>query len=1468
MINKIIAFSIKNKFIVSLMLFALIGVGIHSMMTINLGSVPDITNNQVQVITVSPNLATEDIEQFVTYPVELEMANLPGIQEIRSVSRFGLSVVTIVFEDNMGTYLPRQVVQEKLNTVREEIPSQFGEPYMGPITTGLGEILQYTIKTKPGYDTVYSPQQLRTIQDWIVKRQLALIPGVVEVNSFGGSIKQYEIALNPEKLNAMQISIGEVFEALENNNVNTGGAYIEKNHMANFIRGEGLARSLDDIRDIVIRNENGIPILINDVAERVHFGHNVRYGAITQDGHEAVGGMVLMLKGSNPNEVIQNVKERMKNIQKSLPEGLYIDPFLDRSNLINRTTSTVTKNLIEGSLIVIFVLVLLLGSLRGGLITASVIPLSLLFAFILMKITGVWANLMSLGAIDFGIIVDGAVIIVEGTVHEIEKRIRAGKSKFDDKEMDEVAYKASSTMMNSAFFGQLIILIVFTPILFLTGIEGKMFQPMAYTFGFAVLGAIFLSLTYVPMISSVVMKPTKNKKSLLARMEAGLEKISSGLIRWIQKLYDPLLRLSLSHKMTVLAVALLIFASSLYLFSRMGGEFIPSLDEGDIAMQTFLRPGSSLSETVKREKEVEKLILSKFPEVKTMVARIGVADIPTDPMGFDFTDSFIILEKDRSKWVSAKTKEELIEKIKEAVSVLPGLNFAFSQPVELRFNELLTGVREDVAVKIYGEDLNVLAKKGEEAAAIIKTIQGAEDVTMERTSGLPQMTVRYNRKKIAQYGLDISKLNRYVSSAFAGSKAGVIFEGEKRFDLVIRFDKKHRRSIDDLRNLYIDLPNGSQVPIKEMAEISYQPGPMQISRDNTFRRIYVGVNVRDRDVESLVNEIKQKLDAGLDLPSGYYITYGGAFENLQRAKDRLTVVVPIALALIFILLYFALHSFSQTVMIYMAVPLAAIGGVYSLWLRSMPFSISAGVGFIVLFGVAVLNGLVLISRFNSLKTEGVTDIKERIFRATHERLRPILLTATAAMFGFLPMAISSSAGAEVQRPLATVVIGGLFSATLLTLVVVPILYALVESNAERRKKRKKNKRIPATIILILVTIGTLTLSGKAEAQSFDALPQITLKEAVKKAVANYPALKAAQLEVNNQKSLKKTSWEIGNTEISTGAEEVGNNTSDGIYNRFTITQTFDVFGIHAKNKEANARIEMSKTALNLTTMEITREVSIAWGNAFSAKNQYRLYDQLDSIFQKSVRAAKLRFETQAISRLEYLSVSNQAKQINIQKENAYRDFLIALRNLNQWFVSDTVFTIAGSAEGLFTEPQYLPPDSVTNHPLLQLYNQNIILAETRLRRQKTKFAPVLFAQYGNQKIGEQKGFYKYEFGISIPLIFASQMGKTQSAKIKQQIAVEDYRRKTIEVRSEYQNLYDEYQKWLLTWYYYRDEALPTAVEQKKGAILAYEQGAIDYVTFLQNIRDAVQVEFETQNAFASYLNARFKLEYYLNQMNK
>ena len=652
MINKIISFSINNKFIIGLLIVALVGTGVWSMATINLGSVPDITNNQVQVITTAPNLGTEDIEQFVTYPVELAMANLPNVIELRSVSRFGLSVVTIVFDDEAGTYLPRQLVQEKLAEVSEEIPEGFGSPFMAPITTGLGEIFQYTLKIKEGYEDQYDAMELRTIQDWIVKRQMALVPGVVEVNAFGGYVKQYEIALNPDKLKSFGITMSEVFEALKMNNANTGGAYIEKNHQANFIRGEGLARSLEDLENTVVITQNGTPVLIRDVAEKVGYGSQIRYGAFTQDGKETVGGQILMLKGQSANNVINNVQSRIKEIQKSLPEGVYIEPFLSRSELIGRTTSTVEKNLVEGSLIVIFVLVLLLGSLRGGLITASVIPLSLLFAFILMKQFGVWANLMSLGAIDFGIIVDGAVIIVEGMVFHIHQRMKKSTKLVNQAEMDEIAYESASTMMNSAFFGQLIILIVFTPILFLTGVEGKMFRPMAFTFGFAVLGAIILCLTYVPMISALFLKPARNPDSWFAKFENKIDRFSDRIMAGLNKVYRPLLSFALRFKAGVIisAVALLLIAG--FIFSNMGGEFIPKFDEGDIAMQALIKPGSSLTESIEASKKLQNII-TKFPEVKTMISRIGVAEIPTDPMPMDIADSYIILEKDKSKWTSA-----------------------------------------------------------------------------------------------------------------------------------------------------------------------------------------------------------------------------------------------------------------------------------------------------------------------------------------------------------------------------------------------------------------------------------------------------------------------------------------------------------------------------------------------------------------------------------------------------------------------------------------------------------------------------------------------------------------------------------------------------------------------------------------------------------------------------------------------
>ncbi|MCF8715155.1 CusA/CzcA family heavy metal efflux RND transporter [Joostella atrarenae] len=1460
MINNIIAFSIKNKLIIGLFILSLVGVGIWSMSTINLGSVPDITNNQVQVITMSQNLATEDIEQFVTYPVELSMANLPGVEEIRSISRFGLSVVTIVFEDDMGVYLPRQLVQEKLIEVQSEIPKKFGSPSIGPISTGLGEIYQYTLSPEEGYEDEFSPTRLRSIQDWVVARQLALTEGVIDVNAFGGKIKQYEIAINPNRLNAAKVSLSEVFEVLEKNNVNTGGAYIEKNNMANFIRGEGLIQSLDDIKNIAVKNINGIPILIKDVAESVHYGSQTRYGAFTQDGEEAVGGMVLMLRGANPSKVIKNVQERMKVVQKSLPEGLVIKPFLDRSSLIERTTSTVKQNLIEGALIVIFALVLLLGSLRGGIITATTIPLSLLFAFILMKQFNVWANLMSLGAIDFGIIIDGAVIIIEGTVHEIQKRLKSNSKRVTNAEMDTISYQAGSTMMNSAFFGQIIILIVFTPILFLTGVEGKMFKPMAFTFGFAMIGAIVLCLTYVPMMASIFMKPIQDKKSRFRRFELKLENLSNKIIGAIHNAYLPFLKLALRFKIAVIAIGVALLVISGFTFSRMGGEFIPQLDEGDIAMQALIRSGSSLSESIDVSKKIERILLDNFPEIKTVVARIGVADIPTDPMPMDIADMFIVLDKNPDNWVSATNKDELIGKIKEKLSVLSGVNLVFSQPVELRFNELITGVREDVAVKLYGEDLDVLAQKAQKMATLIQTIPGVGDVNAERISGLPQMTVRYNRKNVAQYGLNIEKLNQYVSTAFAGGVAGEIFEGEKRYELVVRFDAKNRQSINDLKNLLIDLPNGSQIPISEVADISFRPGPMQISRDNTFRRTYVGINARGRDVESVVKDIQKKLDEDLDLPPGYYISYGGEFENLQSAKSRLMVVVPIALFLIFVLLYFALKSFSQAVMIYMAIPLSAIGGIMALWLRDMPFSISAGVGFIVLFGVAVLNGLVLINRFNSLKEEGVINVKDQIFQGTKERIRPIMLTATTDIFGFLPMAFSSSAGAEVQQPLATVVIGGMLTATLLTLVVLPVLYALIEERKNNKMNLKLSKSTLTIGVLMLVSFSGFS---QQNIQENIQTQEITIEEAQELAIKNFPKLKSAALKIREQEVLKKSAWDFGSTQVFTGKEEVGNN-SEGIYNKIGFQQQgIDLFGIAPKLKLQKERIALAENGLELSVIEVERDVSVAWVNTYVASKINNVYKRIDSLFTDIERAAKLRYEIEETSKLEYLATSNQANQVKIQGEKAYRNYLSSIQYLNMWLASDTLFVIPEVEVSTIDKPLAYELDSLTAHPLLQMYKQQVAVAEASNRKERAAFLPKLQGQYSEQEIAGQSGFYKYQIGLEIPLFFGPQLGKKQQAQIKKEIAQENYLQEQLTMNAKYQQIIQDYQKWQNAWLYYKEVALPLAEEQITGAVLAYKEGAVDYVTFLQNTRDAITIEVDSWLAFRDYYTSRYQLEYYL-----
>jgi heavy metal efflux system protein len=1033
MLNSIISFSIRNKIVIGMLTIGLVVWGSYSLTQLPIDAVPDITNNQVQILTVSPSLAAPEIERLVTFPVEQTMATIPGITEMRSFSRFGLSVVTIVFTESTDVYWARQQVNERLTKAKELIPKGSGSPELAPVSTGLSEIYQYILRPKKGYEEKFSAMELRTVQDWIVRRQLLGTEGVAEVSSWGGYLKQYEIALSPEKLRGMNVSISEVFQALEKNNQNTGGAYIDKKPYAYFIRSEGLVNGLEDLEKIVVKNTStGLPILIRDVAT-VQFGHAIRYGAMTyNDEGEVAGAMVLMLKGANSSLVIEKVKERIEQIKKTLPEGVEIEPYLDRTKLVNNAISTVTKNLAEGALIVIFVLVLLLGNLRAGLIVASVIPLAMLFAIILMNLFGVSGNLMSLGAIDFGLIVDGAVIIVEAIMHHLQ--VRNLSVRLSQTEMDDEVFESATRIRSSAAFGEIIILIVYIPILTLVGIEGKMFRPMAQTVSFAILGALVLSLTYVPMMSALFLSKNPLPK----------ETISDKLIRKLHRWYEPILVTSLRKRAIVVVSSVVAFAISLVIFLNLGGEFIPTLDEGDFAVETRILTGSSLSQMTETVQKSSRVLLDNFPEVKKVVGKIGTSEIPTDPMPIENGDLLIVL-KDKAEWTSAESRDELAEKMATKLQEqMPGVMFGFQQPIQMRFNELMTGARQDVVLKIYGEDLNLLANYADQVGKIARKVEGAEDIYIEPISGLPQFMVTFDRNKLAQFGLSIEEVNRVLRSGFAGETAGVVYENEKRFDLVVRLQLQDRQSIEDIKNLYITTQEGKQIPLEQLAHIELKEGPNQIQRDDAKRRVAVGFNVRGRDVETIVSEMKEKISTQVKFEPGYFVTYGGSFKNLEEAKQRLLVAVPVALLLILILLYFTFHSIKQGLLIFSAIPLSAIGGIMALWVRGMPFSISAGVGFIALFGVAVLNGIVLIGEFNRLKKLRELTIQEIVLKGTEVRLRPVMMTSLVASLGFLPMALSHGSGAEVQRPLATVVIGGLITATLLTLIVLPILYTYFE----------------------------------------------------------------------------------------------------------------------------------------------------------------------------------------------------------------------------------------------------------------------------------------------------------------------------------------------------------------------------------------------------------------------------------------
>lgn len=1215
MLDRIIRFSLDNKIIIGFLSLMLVVWGLWSLQRLPIDAVPDITNNQVQVITYSPTLSPTEVERLITAPVELELSNLPDLQEIRSLSRFGLSVITVVFSDETDVYKGRQMVSERLLIVSEKIAPELGRPELGPVSTGLGEIYQYTIQPKKGYENRFSLAELRTLQDWVVRKNLLSTPGIADVSSFGGYLKQYEVAVNPDRLRSLGVSISDVFDAIHQNNGNSGGSYIARGPQAWYIRSEGLVENLEDLGKIPVRlNENGLPLLIRDVAT-LQFGHSVRYGALTQGtAGETVGGIVLMLKGENSSEVSKAIRTKMQAVERLLPKGLEISVYLDRSDLVGRAVSTVRNNLIEGALIVIFVLVLLLGNLRAGLVVASVIPLSMLFAIGMMQLTGVSGNLMSLGAIDFGLIVDGAVIIVEASLHHLAI---VGRGRVLSRtEMDKEVFHSASRMMNSAAFGELIILIVYLPILALVGIEGKMFAPMAKTVAYAIAGAFILSLTYVPVVSSL----------FLSRKQSLKENFSERMVEKLFHHFSPLLGFFLKHRKAVLAIALLLFAFSIWLFSRMGGEFIPALDEGDLAVETRLIPGTSIDKTIDVTLKAAAILKEKFPEVKEVVGKIGTSEIPTDPMPFEACDLMILL-KDRDSWSGSRSKEELLQQMEEALSQIPGVEFGFQQPIQMRFNELMTGAKQDVAIKIYGDNLDSLSAAATGLARLLNGLEGLEDLYVEQISGLQEMVARLDREQIARFGLSVEKVNDAIRTGFAGSVAGQVFEGERRFDIAIRLDSGSRQHLEDIRNLTVSTNDGRLIPISQLADVSFHPGPNQIQRDNANRRITVAFNVRGRDVESLVAEINRLCRQKLKLPEGYSYEVGGQFRNLQEAKQRLSIAVPAALALIFLLLFLSFRSGIQALLVFSAIPLSAIGGIFALWLCDMPFSISAGVGFIALFGVAVLNGIVLMAEFNAEAEAEHDTASTIIFKSVRVRFRPVLMTALVASLGFLPMAISQGAGAEVQKPLATVVIGGLVSATLLTLLVLPVLYSCFIW--------KKRKALGSAIAGILVW---MICQFPAHAQQ-----PLRFSDAYRLGLKNHPGAKALQLQQKAAEMLAKAPSPYPKAAFQMQAGQYNSQLQDQI---FSLNQSIPNPAYNKSLRQYNQRKEgEAKLDVRIFEADYGLALRLDYEQLFYSARLMELLKGLDSIAMQEMEMASQRFQAGETGKMESLLAGRQLAEI-------------------------------------------------------------------------------------------------------------------------------------------------------------------------------------------------------------------------------
>lgn len=1434
MFKAIVHFSIQKKLFVGLTtLFLLLG-GIYAMMTLPIDAVPDITNNQVQIVTVSPTLAPQEVEQLITMPIEIAMSNIMNVEEIRSVSRFGLSLVTVVFKESVPTLDARQLINEQIQTVAGEIPTELGTPELMPITTGLGEIYQYVLRVEPGYEEKYDAMELRTIQDWIVKRQLSGIPGIVEINSFGGYLKQYEVAVDPDALYSLNITIGEVFEALNRNNQNTGGSYIEKINKAYYIRSEGMIGKIKDIERIVITNRGGIPIHISDVGS-VRFGSAKRFGAMTKDGEgECVGGIAMMLKGANANVVTKELEARVERVQKMLPEGVRVEPYLNRSELVDRNISTVIRNLIEGALIVFIVLIIFLGNVRAGLIVASVIPLAMLFAFILMRVFGVSANLMSLGAIDFGIVVDGSIVILEGMLAHIYSRRLMGRT-LSAEEMDREVEAGAGHVARSATFAVLIILIVFFPLLTLTGIEGKYFTPMAKTLVFCIIGALILSLTYVPMMASLFLKRTISSKPTFADRFFGK----------LNGVYRRTLHFCLRHIWGTIACSFAALAVSLFLFTRLGAEFIPTLDEGDFAMQMTLPAGSSLTHSIELSKQAEETLMKNFPEIKHVVAKIGTAEVPTDPMAVEDADIMIVM-KPFKEWTSASSRAEMVEKMKASLEPITGAEFNFSQPIQLRFNELMTGAKADIAIKLYGEDMAELYKKAKEASLFVEQVPGAADVIVEQAMGLPQLVVHYDRAKIARYGMNIEELNTIIRTAYAGEAAGVVFENERRFDLVLRLDNDKVADLN-LDKLFVRTAEGIQIPVSEVATIGLVNGPLQINRDATKRRIVIGVNVRDADIQKVVRTIQETLDKHIKLEPGYYFEYGGQFENLQNAIDTLTIVIPVALSLILLLLFFAFKSVTYSLVVFSTVPLSLIGGILALWLRGLPFSISAGVGFIALFGVAVLNGILMINHFNNLRkqTKYQMTTNRILAKGCPHLLRPVFLTGLVASLGFVPMAIAKSAGAEVQRPLATVVIGGLIVSTILTLIIIPVFYRLVNSSAAWKRQRWLKRLLP-----FLLFLGILFPTH--------AQQTVSLEEAVTIALENYPRLKTATASIERSRASRGESWEVSPTTFNYSWGQINGETRND--NQMEITQSLgSLLTPFYKNALVNRQVTTGEYYRDLVKKEITAEVKRAWAYYQYAFHLCALYKEQIEWAGRLRKASQLRYEQGDITLLERNMSSTLVADLQTRLSQAEEELQLATRRFSWTCYSDSPLLPMDTTLVLFPArvAEIAPSDIHLNY-----FRSVADEKKAMLRIERSRFFPELSVGYVRQKIAPLSGLDSWMVGISFPVLFFPQHSRVRQAKIDSYIARTEAESNIRQLNNKVEELSVALRKEGEHIRYYTTGALPEADALLKSATVQFKESETDITQFVQSLNAAREIRRGYIEAVYAYNISALELELY------